>query len=55
MLVAAWHITVTVSGGCALGPADAPDELIRAADTRLYHAKVAGQNRILAADLHSRV
>jgi diguanylate cyclase (GGDEF)-like protein len=41
-------IAVTVSGGCALGPADTPDELVAQADARLYEAKVAGRNRIVA-------
>jgi diguanylate cyclase (GGDEF)-like protein len=42
------QITVTVSGGCALGPADAPEELLHTADTRLYQAKADGRNRIVA-------
>lgn len=41
-------ITVTVSGGCALGPAGSGDELVHAADTRLYAAKAAGRNQIIA-------
>jgi two-component system, cell cycle response regulator len=42
------NIAVTVSGGCALGPAETPDELVAQADARLYEAKVAGRNRIVA-------
>jgi two-component system cell cycle response regulator len=43
------EITITVSGGCALGPAQDPDELIQIVDTRLYQAKAAGRNQIVAA------
>jgi len=43
------QITVTVSGGCALGPTQDPGALIQIADTHLYQAKAAGRNRILAA------
>lgn len=42
-------IPVTVSGGCAVGPLDVPDELVSRADTALYEAKVAGRNRIMVA------
>jgi two-component system cell cycle response regulator len=45
---AAELITVTVSGGCALGPASEPGDLVRAADNRLYQAKAAGRNQIVA-------
>jgi len=41
-------ISITVSGGCALGSADASDDLIRLADDRLYEAKTGGRNRIVA-------
>jgi len=44
------QITVTVSGGCALGPTQDPGALIQIADTHLYQAKAAGRNRILAAN-----
>lgn len=43
------QITVTVSGGCAVGPTQDPGALIQTADTHLYQAKAAGRNRILAA------
>ncbi len=46
---AAESIIVTVSGGCAAGPADHPGDLVRAADNRLYQAKAAGRNQIVAA------
>jgi two-component system cell cycle response regulator len=42
------EIWVTVSGGCAVGGAEAPDELIQLADTRLYQAKTGGRNQIVA-------
>jgi two-component system cell cycle response regulator len=49
-MVAAGHdILVTVSGGCALGPAASPDELVAQVDARLYEAKASGRNRIAAA------
>jgi diguanylate cyclase (GGDEF)-like protein len=43
---------VTLSGGVASFPSDAAGDeaLIRAADARLYEAKEAGRNRVLAAD-----
>jgi len=42
---------VTISGGVASYPQDAPSEveLIRAADHALYQAKNAGRNRIIGA------
>jgi diguanylate cyclase (GGDEF)-like protein len=42
------HLTVTVSGGCAIGPAASPDVLVSIADTQMYQAKQAGRNRIVA-------
>lgn len=42
-------ITVTVSGGCAIGPAADSDVLLSIADTRMYQAKQSGRNRIVAA------
>jgi two-component system, cell cycle response regulator len=41
-------ITVTVSGGCALGPDGSVAEMIQAVDTHLYAAKTAGRNQIVA-------
>ena len=35
-------IFVTVSGGCVTGPGASPDELVSAADARLYGAKRSG-------------
>jgi diguanylate cyclase (GGDEF)-like protein len=42
-------ITVTVSGGCALGPGESPEAVVRLADAGLYQAKLAGRNRIATA------
>jgi two-component system, cell cycle response regulator len=42
------RITVTVSGGCAIGPAASPDVLVSTADAQMYQAKQAGRNRIVA-------
>jgi two-component system cell cycle response regulator len=44
------YISVRVSGGCALGPADSADSVIDLADQCLYQAKHAGRNRIVASD-----
>jgi diguanylate cyclase (GGDEF)-like protein len=41
-------ISVTVSGGCALGPGNSTEEMVHAADSRLYAAKAAGRNLIFA-------
>jgi diguanylate cyclase (GGDEF)-like protein len=43
------EITVTVSGGCALGPGGSSEEMIHAVDSRLYAAKAAGRNQIFVA------
>jgi len=51
IIAAGQAITVTVSGGCAFGLGEEPDELIRIADTRLYQAKTEGRNQIIAAIL----
>ena len=42
---------ITISGGLAEFPTDgtAPDQLLRAADERLYEAKHTGRNRILTS------
>lgn len=42
------QIALTVSGGCALGPLDTPEELVARADAALYEAKVGGRNRTMA-------
>lgn len=42
-------ITVTVSGGCALGPGESPEAVVQLADAGLYEAKLAGRNRIATA------
>jgi two-component system, cell cycle response regulator len=47
MVAAGADIPVTVSGGCALGPAGSVDELILDSDTYLYAAKAAGRNQIV--------
>jgi len=49
------EISMTVSGGCALGPSAAVEELISTADACLYQAKQSGRNRIIVASQLSRV
>jgi two-component system, cell cycle response regulator len=39
-------ISLTVSGGCAVGPGSSVEALMRAVDAQLYAAKAAGRNRI---------
>jgi diguanylate cyclase (GGDEF)-like protein len=41
-----YTIRVTVSGGCAEGPAASVDEVLREADQQLYRAKNAGRDQI---------
>jgi two-component system, cell cycle response regulator len=48
IVVGSDSIHVTVSGGCAIGPVDAPGELVRLADARMYAAKRAGRNQIVS-------
>jgi diguanylate cyclase (GGDEF)-like protein len=48
-------ITVTVSGGCALGPGDSAGALVQLADQCLYQAKHAGRNQIVAGSLPASV
>jgi two-component system cell cycle response regulator len=43
------QINVTVSGGCALGPADSAETLVQLVDTCLYQAKLGGRNQIVTA------
>jgi two-component system cell cycle response regulator len=47
-------ISVTVSGGCVVGPADTPDDLVSAADDGLYAAKDAGRNQMIVASIERR-
>jgi diguanylate cyclase (GGDEF)-like protein len=49
VIVGDQRIAVTISGGCAVGPGESPADLLRRADKRLYQAKDAGRNQIVAA------
>jgi two-component system, cell cycle response regulator len=42
-------ISVTVSGGCALGPGESAEAVVQLADTCLYQAKLSGRNQIATA------
>jgi two-component system cell cycle response regulator len=44
------EITVTMSAGCAAGPAGDTEDLIRRADLALYDAKARGRNCVMIAD-----
>ena len=44
------QIRVTVSGGCAQGPAEDGSAVVALADRRLYEAKAAGRNQIVAVE-----
>ena len=50
VIVGDLHIAVTISGGCAVGPGESSADLLRRADKRLYQAKDAGRNQIVAAN-----
>jgi two-component system, cell cycle response regulator len=43
-------ISVTVSGGCAVGPGESADAIVQLADACLYRAKLAGRNQIATAE-----
>jgi two-component system, cell cycle response regulator len=44
------QITITVSVGCAAGPADDTEGLVRRADVALYEAKAGGRNCAMVAN-----
>jgi two-component system cell cycle response regulator len=48
-------ISVTVSGGCALGPRESAAVVVDLADSCLYQAKLAGRNRIVISGLPASV
>jgi predicted signal transduction protein with EAL and GGDEF domain len=43
------QLAVTVSGGCATGLGDDPDDVVLRADAALYQAKASGRNQLVAA------
>ncbi len=47
------QVRVTVSAGVAVWPNDGdnPDDLVHAADARLYHAKALGRNRVVSSSV----
>jgi len=51
VVVGGSSISVTVSGGCALGPGNSIVALVDLADSCMYQAKVAGRNQIVTATL----
>jgi diguanylate cyclase (GGDEF)-like protein len=48
-------ISISVSGGCGLGPAHSADAVVQLADQCMYRAKAAGRNRIVAGTLPANV
>jgi diguanylate cyclase (GGDEF)-like protein len=50
VVTAGLSVPITVSAGCACGPASDPEDLIRRADDALYRAKDEGRNRVVAAE-----
>jgi diguanylate cyclase (GGDEF)-like protein len=55
LAAAGQDISITVSGGCALGPGDSAEALVQLADSCLYEAKVAGRNQIVSATLPIKI
>jgi diguanylate cyclase (GGDEF)-like protein len=51
VVVGGSKITVTVSGGCALGPGNSVQALVDLADSCMYQAKVGGRDQIVTASL----
>ncbi|MEU4604420.1 diguanylate cyclase [Kribbella sp. NPDC023972] len=47
------EISMTVSGGCALGPGESVEAVVSLADRCLYEAKQAGRNRVVIATFPS--
>ena len=46
-------VRVTVSAGVAIWPVDGedPDDLLHAADARMFHAKTLGRNRVVSSSV----